>query len=314
MRAVVVGAGIAGLMAGRTLARAGHEVIVLDKGTSVGGRMATRRIGEATFDHGAQFFTVRTDAFAAHVHGWMQDGVVRVWCRGFDTADGHPRHVGTRGMSGVAKHVASGLDVRCGVTVQSVSRGPDGWRIADREGLSLRADALVVTCPLPQARVLLEGAGVALPEALATLEYDRTLALLVPLPAGRGPFVLPPPGGLQHPDATFSFIGDNGRKGISAAPAITFHAAAAVSEALWDAPAETQLQTLLDAAAPYLGTAVPVGAQVKKWRYAMPRTGWPSPCWASSEGTLVLAGDAFAGAKVEGAAGSGEHAARTLLA
>ena len=62
MRAVVVGAGIAGLMAGRTLARAGHEVIVLDKGTSVGGRMATRRIGEATFDHGAQFFTVQLSA------------------------------------------------------------------------------------------------------------------------------------------------------------------------------------------------------------------------------------------------------------
>ena len=46
-----------------------HEVIVVDKGRGVGGRMATRRVpslsGEATFDHGAQFFTVRDDAFAA---------------------------------------------------------------------------------------------------------------------------------------------------------------------------------------------------------------------------------------------------------
>ncbi|MSO32728.1 MAG: FAD-dependent oxidoreductase, partial [Ilumatobacteraceae bacterium] len=60
-RVVVVGAGIAGLTAARALSHAGHSVIVLDKGRSVGGRMATRRIGDATVDHGAQFFTVRSD-------------------------------------------------------------------------------------------------------------------------------------------------------------------------------------------------------------------------------------------------------------
>ena len=55
---------------------AGHEVVVLDKGRSPGGRLATRRIGEATLDHGAQFFTVRSDAFAARVDRWEADGSV----------------------------------------------------------------------------------------------------------------------------------------------------------------------------------------------------------------------------------------------
>ena len=67
MRVAIVGAGLAGLMAGRTLAEAGHEVVLLDKGRSPGGRLATRRIGAATLDHGAQFFTVRSEAFAARV-------------------------------------------------------------------------------------------------------------------------------------------------------------------------------------------------------------------------------------------------------
>ncbi|MFN5604922.1 MAG: FAD-dependent oxidoreductase, partial [Actinomycetes bacterium] len=43
-RAVVVGAGLSGLMAARTLASRGWSVVVLDKGRGVGGRMATRRI------------------------------------------------------------------------------------------------------------------------------------------------------------------------------------------------------------------------------------------------------------------------------
>ena len=43
-RVVVVGAGVAGLTAARSLA-AFSDVVVVDKGRGVGGRLATRRIG-----------------------------------------------------------------------------------------------------------------------------------------------------------------------------------------------------------------------------------------------------------------------------
>ncbi len=76
MRVVVVGAGIAGLVAARRLADAGADVVVVDKGRSVGGRLATRRIGDATLDHGAQFFTVRTPAFQRQVDDWVERGLV----------------------------------------------------------------------------------------------------------------------------------------------------------------------------------------------------------------------------------------------
>jgi len=54
MRVVVIGAGLAGLMSAQQLQESGHDVVVLDKGKSPGGRLATRRIGDATLDHGAQ--------------------------------------------------------------------------------------------------------------------------------------------------------------------------------------------------------------------------------------------------------------------
>ena len=79
MRVVVIGAGIAGLLAAQQLHSTGHEVTVLDKGKSPGGRLATRRIGAATLDHGAQFFTVRDAQFDHHVQQWVHDGVVREW-------------------------------------------------------------------------------------------------------------------------------------------------------------------------------------------------------------------------------------------
>ena len=114
MRVAIVGAGLAGLMAARPLADAGHEVVLLDKGRSPGGRLATRRVGAAVIDHGAQFFTVRSDAFAAHVGAWRRDGLVTEWCRGFGSEpDGYPRYAVRGGMNALAKHLARGLDVRC---------------------------------------------------------------------------------------------------------------------------------------------------------------------------------------------------------
>ena len=75
MRVVIVGAGICGLVAGRRLADSDADVVLVDKGRSVGGRLATRRIGDATVDHGAQFFTVRTPAFQRQVDDWVDRGL-----------------------------------------------------------------------------------------------------------------------------------------------------------------------------------------------------------------------------------------------
>ncbi|MEZ0309426.1 MAG: NAD(P)/FAD-dependent oxidoreductase [Ramlibacter sp.] len=59
----VIGAGIAGLACARTLAQAGHEVTVLERSAGAGGRMASCESAFGTFDHGAQYFTVRDPRF-----------------------------------------------------------------------------------------------------------------------------------------------------------------------------------------------------------------------------------------------------------
>lgn len=59
----VVGAGIAGLACARTLAQAGHQVTLLEKAASAGGRMASCETPFGSFDHAAQYFTVRDPRF-----------------------------------------------------------------------------------------------------------------------------------------------------------------------------------------------------------------------------------------------------------
>jgi predicted NAD/FAD-dependent oxidoreductase len=311
MRIIVVGAGLSGLMAAQSLTRTGHDVTVFDKGRGVGGRLATRRIGDATLDHGAQFFTVRSEQFASHVNEWLAAGVVHEWCHGFDSEDGHPRYVGTKGMSGIAKHLAQGLDIRTSALVFSLERTAPGYNVITDDGVAHACDKVLLTAPIPQSFSLMFGGAIEMPEEMRTIDYDRTLGLLAVLDSNN--HNVKSPGGMQFPDDVFSFIGDNSAKGISAAPALTFHANPEWSRQNFDRELDEIHSLLLTAARPWLGSAQILESQPKKWRFATPKSAWPDACWIDPSGTLALAGDAFAGPKMEGAALSGLAAANALL-
>ncbi len=88
---LIIGAGLSGLKAAGDLHAAGRSVLLIDKGRGVGGRAATRRWDGARVDHGAQFFTARSDEFRAQVEDWLTRGVCFPWCDGFSQwdDDGH---------------------------------------------------------------------------------------------------------------------------------------------------------------------------------------------------------------------------------
>ena len=317
-RLVVIGGGLAGLTAARALTDH-YDVVVLDKGRGLGGRMATRRIGDATLDQGAQFFTTHTGEFAAVVEGWVSAGVAEPWFhgrigpQGVVDLDGHTRFRGVATMNAVARHLATGLDVRPSTLVSAVAREGDRWQVrTDAE--TFAADAVLLTPPVPQSLALLAAGEVELAAAdlaaLQAITYEPCLALLAVLD---GPAGLPEPGAVDPADGPIDWMADNQRKGVSAQPAVTIHATAEFSREHWVTP-DAEVAALLLAAAGLAAAPITDGLQVQRWRYARPVNVHPQRCLAA-EGLpgLVFAGDAFSGAKVEGAALSGNAAAAHLL-
>lgn len=333
---VVVGAGLAGLVAARALQHSGMTVTVLDKGTRPGGRMATKQFGGAAFDHGAQFFTVRSDEFAAQVDVWRGNGAsIAQWSDGFaqasdirdgpdgatDGGDGHPRYVVTGGMQALARTLAADIDVRLGHRVQAAWRHSDGWRLAvagaDAVGSTLDAAALLCTPPVPQSLTLLARGATELPtqveHRLRELTYDPCLALLVTLDQDPG---LPAPGAIQFAGGPVRWLADNARKAVSPRPAVTVQAAGDWSRAWYAACDDDVRGPLLAWLDPWLGAARVTSWQVKRWHYAQPRrTDSEATVAVDVDGArIAFAGDAFGHARVEGAVRSGLAAADAVVA
>jgi len=317
---LVIGAGMSGLMAASALQRAGRTVQVVDKGRGVGGRMATRRLGEAVFDHGAQFFTAEDARFHPWIETWTAEGVVQEWGTGFQGENGHhqlarpTRYVGAGGMTSIPKHLAAGLDVQTGTRITSLARRSDGWLAVGHEGDSFAARSLVVTCPVPQATILLRSLpehDAAFVESLGRVAYAPCLVLLATLD---GPSGLPRPGGLRLRNQMLFWIGDNQAKGISPrAHAVTIQANPEFSLRFYDHGPEGAARQIRDLAQTLLSSRI-VSTQLKKWRYATVTEGWDAPMAVvpGEQAPLVLAGDAFGGPCVEGAALSGLAAAEWL--
>ena len=167
---LIVGAGLTGLTAAHHLQEAGVDAVVVDKGRTPGGRMATRRVGEARFDHGAQHFSVRSPEFRSQVDGWATHGLVREWLSSASIAEPargvEPRYVGTEGMRRITESMADGLDVRTSVTVDRLDVVNDTVTAVMGEDVVAVAAAAILSPPVPQTLALLESSEIALPDRL----------------------------------------------------------------------------------------------------------------------------------------------------
>ncbi|WP_436399395.1 NAD(P)/FAD-dependent oxidoreductase [Roseobacter sp. S98] len=159
----VIGAGLAGVHLARLLSDVA-TVTVFEKSRGIGGRMSTRRAETYRFDHGAQYFTARGNAFLSFLEPFVAQGYVAEWnprlagAAASDPRWNAPRFVGVPAMNSLAKAAASGLDVRLGDAVENILPAGQGWRLACASGAEAGPfDIVLSTAPAFQTAALLPG-------------------------------------------------------------------------------------------------------------------------------------------------------------
>ena len=323
---LIIGAGIAGLTAARELRNAGKRVIVLEKSRGLGGRAATRRWDGMPVDHGAQFFTARSPEFRAQVDEWLQRGVCFEWSRGLHraseigplspTGDNFPRYACREGIASLGRDLA-GSDssfVLRESKAASIRRHPSAWEVGTEDGRVFSAPSLVMTPPPPQSADLLAAAAPQAASIVSSLAMAPCLALVARYPRKDYPWR-----GIQAPDhAVISWIGHDTSKRTDLHPDTTIlviHASATFSRDNFGTSEDMISAQLLESASDMVGEDLthPADHFLQRWRYALgPDTSAHHAETIPGAPSLVLAGDAIAGGKVEGAWLSGREAARLV--
>jgi renalase len=304
---VIIGAGIAGLACARRLADAGVAALLLDKGRGVGGRVATRRMGDMQFDHGAQYVTAQNAGFAALLNALGKAGSLADWHDG----SGRKHSVGTPGMSAIPKALGVGLDIRQGTQVARLVEDGEGWKLHTDDGV-LRCRRVVVTVPAPQVAGLL-GPDHPLVAALAPVQMAPCLTLMAAITAP-APFVT-----RQDRDDPLAWIAqDSTKPGRPQTDAALWVAQA--GEAFSQAHIEKDAKAIADAVLSLLCDRLGVSqdrvtqAVAHRWRYARVTQALGLPFLRSPDASLYLGGDWCIGARVEAAWDSGTAIADDILA
>ncbi len=338
----VIGAGIAGITCARTLAQAGHAVTLFEKSRGPGGRMATRDTPFGTFDHGAQYFTMRDPRFIQAVEA--APGVCRPWsANGVRVLDehgsvvapalaSHEAHwVGAPDMQALARHWITPLVAAGQVEYQTqiTSIEPDAldasrWQLRssgpdDSHHVYGGFDGIMLAQPAPQTVDLLQSSGLGLREArlLSAVHIAPCWTLMVAFPQASQPGLTtlgPQWSAARSTHHRVAWLArESSKPGRNLLERWTVQASAAWSqEHLNDDPLRIEAK-LLKAFAEITGIhATPSHAETHRWSYA--QTTQPlgrSHLWDAKDG-LGACGDWCIGHRVEDAYISGLELAQAV--
>lgn len=163
----IIGAGFSALTVAQQL-KDSAEITLFEKSRGVGGRLCSRRAEPFSFDHGTQFFTVKSSVFRDFLKPIIAAGVVQSWHARFvefDAGkitkqrhwdDSEPHYVGTPTMSAIGKYLQQGLTIHLNTRVGHIKENhhrKSHWSLYDNDNHHL-GDYDWVICSAPAAQTM----------------------------------------------------------------------------------------------------------------------------------------------------------------
>lgn len=331
MKIGIIGAGIAGLTAGRELARAGHEVTVVEKSHGFGGRLATEYTGEekkVILDYGLSFLTAESPEFRGFIAELLNDGLVKVWGDHIWQHDGKQlletgpnetsgvKYVAEGGMNRIAGYLARSVDIQAGVKAGGVTfiganRGRKrAWMINLTNYNTVEVDAVIIAAPAPQAYSILlttrdETDSLKLIREIDEIDYDPVYTLM----AGYGELEAPRWDAVTCNDSAVRFVVNEKSKRELPETALVIHSTPDFARNHRDGDPVQAAAEMLKSAGEIAGSwaARPEWSRTCFWRFARAAGSIEKPYmqFASDNAPLAVIGDYFTGNRVDHAYTSG---------
>ena len=163
----VIGSGLSGITVA-TLIKKGNNVEIFEKSREVGGRMSTRKEPPFTFDHGAQFFKIKTTEFENFVSDLLTEKIIRPWKFRLAYFDENSLKkikiikkedkffVGAPNMDSIVKYKSENCKVILNTKIEKILKKNGEWYLSDQNKKNYRNyDWIILSLPAEQSLQLI---------------------------------------------------------------------------------------------------------------------------------------------------------------
>ena len=312
----IIGAGITGAACAYHLSEHGLNPTVFEKSRGVGGRLATRSIdNKFSFDHGAQYYTIKNTQFASLIEAAVGKN---------DCAEWFPRlaenvaqynksmFVGTPKMGSFLQPLFANTNLIFKEEITRISLAGKSWNLINSDGPLRGFDIVVSTIPAPQAKILFEG---ILPEAqlLDTVVMSPCWALMIAFETSLNfEFDI-----WRSENSNISWLSRNSSKPCRTPIPDSWicHASPKWSSENIEKTKEEVCQAMIRMLTDIHGCRLPktLFEIAHRWRYAQATSILGKPYLTNSGKTLYVAGDWCLGSRVEAGFESGFSVAQSII-
>lgn len=300
--AIIIGAGISGLTLAKRFTEQNKNVLVLEKSGGVGGRIATRRGEDCTFDHGAQFLKIKNRENSE----WLKDLQVREKGKIWFSSGEYDYIAFPKGMTQFAKSLLGSGELKLHEKVSRIENTTETCRIETENGTQYAAKHLYLTCPLPQSTALLKNSDISYSPELEDIPYASALVGLFRVQS-QNKKILDIVYNQDVSDEIFS-IGNQFSKDVSQNLAFSVVMQPSWSAKHFEQSDEASLHDISNFFKSVLNQAAGndeysiLNSQLKKWRYSHPlKTAGALFHTLANHRNITLLGDAFGGGSIYGA-------------
>ncbi len=332
MKIGIIGASFSGMVAGEMLAKAGHDVTVIEKDRALGGRLATAEIDGDFFDYGLPFLTAEGDQFKQFVNELVDKDLFYEWTHQFPLFDGSQFHrvnpnrskntyyASKNGLHAITNYLKRWVDVKSKKKAGGLTYiGPDRdkkrpWMINLTDISVFECDAVILATTAVEAYGILQTAQDETParriiRVIDEIQYSPRYAL-----SASYEHESPSWKGIECEKSALRWIGNETTKSENQKKtSLVIHSSGGFVRRLAGHPDEEITQRLLDHAAEIGGSwiAHPQKTQLHLWKYY--RALNPIDEYFMElemvEAPLALIGDYFRGFSAESSYVSGRYLA-----
>ena len=186
----VIGCGLSGTTVA-SLIKKKNKVEIFEKSKGVGGRMSTRKEPPFTFDHGAQFFKIKTTEFENFVSELFSEKIIRPW--GFRLAYFDENNlqkikiikkkdqffVGTPNMDSIVKYKSQKCKVILNTKIKKIFKKNNKWFLTDQNKKSYgNYDWIILSLPAEQSLELINQE-ISFYSALKKIKMNSCISLMI---------------------------------------------------------------------------------------------------------------------------------------